>query len=135
MNDDAHTLDCPANSYAGSKPCTCGAPVPWTCPKCGTGNHSPGEDCEGNHALSLVISEVSSAIYYSDGCRELERLITCGARLGWQDYKWHVFKQSGDSVNEGHDTIQQLIESLAERQRSAVRWRRPPNNTVRKIDK
>ena len=48
-----------------------------------------------------------------DGCLEIEREITLGGRIGWQDGAWHVFKSNGESVNCGAGSIIQLILSLA----------------------
>jgi hypothetical protein len=46
------------------------------------------------------------------GCRELERHITLGAYLGWQDKKWHLFDKGGNSLTEGSDSIFKLIQQL-----------------------
>ena len=50
---------------------------------------------------------------FEDGCMELEREITCGGHIGWQEKKWHVFKKCGCSVNAGAVTLYDLILSLA----------------------
>jgi len=50
---------------------------------------------------------------FEDGCLELEREITLGGNIGWQDQKWHVFRESGDSVNAGAGSLFDLIISLS----------------------
>ena len=50
---------------------------------------------------------------FEDGCMKLEREITCGGHIGWQEMKWHVFKKCGCSVNAGAGTLFELILSLA----------------------
>jgi hypothetical protein len=49
---------------------------------------------------------------FNYGCRELERQITLGAYLGWQDKKWHLFDKGGNSLTEGSDSIFKLIQQL-----------------------
>jgi hypothetical protein len=48
-----------------------------------------------------------------DGCLELEREITLGGRIGWQERRWHVFRESGDSVTAGSKSLFELICSLS----------------------
>jgi len=50
---------------------------------------------------------------FEDGCMELEREITCGSHVGWQEGKWHVFRECGCSVNAGAGSLRDLILSLA----------------------
>jgi hypothetical protein len=51
---------------------------------------------------------------FSVGTLVLEREITCGGHIGWQDGKWHLFRSCGCSVNNGAETLYMLIESLAD---------------------
>jgi hypothetical protein len=50
---------------------------------------------------------------FHDGCLEIEREITSGSHIGWQDMRWHVFKSCGCSVNAGAATLYDLILSMA----------------------
>ncbi|NCU40180.1 hypothetical protein EOL73_00290 [Candidatus Saccharibacteria bacterium] len=52
----------------------------------------------------------------SDGFLELEREITCGSYIGWQDQKWHLFYKNGESVNDGRQSLFELVLSLSENQ-------------------
>ena len=55
----------------------------------------------------------SLVVCLEDGCLALEREITLGGEVGWQDRTWHLFKASGDSVNMGAGSLFELIVSLA----------------------
>lgn len=63
---------------------------------------------------------------FQDGCCELERLITLGAHVGWQDRKWHVFQECGCSVNDGAGTLCHRSNIRADaRGKSVLRSKRP----------
>lgn len=50
----------------------------------------------------------------SDGCLVLERELTCGGKIGWQDGVWHLFQSCGCSVTSGAKSLEDLILSLAD---------------------
>jgi hypothetical protein len=66
---------------------------------------------EAKPASGCTVEEIVGC--FQDGCLELEREITSGSHIGWQDMKWHVFKACGCSVNAGAATLYDLILSLA----------------------
>ena len=76
------------------------------CPKCGL-------DFRVKKRRGVSDSLDSLVGKFKDGCLELERQITIEASIGWQGGKWHVFRDSGDSLTEGSGSIYDLICSLA----------------------
>ncbi len=59
----------------------------------------------------LAVDSVSAGYVFSDGCLELERQITLGARIGWQDEMWCLWRNDGEAV-ETAKTIEELIFKL-----------------------
>jgi len=53
----------------------------------------------------------SAGYVFSDGCIELERQITLGARIGWQDRMWVLWRKDGEAI-EAAKTIEELIFKL-----------------------
>ena len=66
---------------------------------------------EAKPASGCTVEVIVGSLH--DGCMELERQITIGGHIGWQDRKWHLFKACGCSVNDGASTLYDLILSLA----------------------
>ena len=47
----------------------------------------------------------------SECCQELERQLTLGAYLGWQDHQWWLFRKDGEGIESGK-TIEELLFKL-----------------------
>ena len=62
------------------------------------------------HAAEYI-DELKLQIDVSECCQELERQITLGAYLGWQDRKWWLFRKDGEGIESGK-TIEELLFKL-----------------------
>ena len=47
----------------------------------------------------------------SEAFKELERQITLGARIDWQDDEWHLWREDGEGIDSGK-SIEELIFKL-----------------------
>lgn len=54
---------------------------------------------------------VSAGYVISECCEELERQLTLGAYIGWQDRKWWLFRKDGEGIESGA-SIEELLFKL-----------------------
>ena len=59
-----------------------------------------------SHALTR-----STGYVIGECCQELERQLTLGAYLGWQDRQWWLFRKDGEGIESGK-TIEELLFKL-----------------------
>ncbi len=71
------------------------------------------EDLHRLNKTRRAVDSTNLVCCLKDGCLEIEREVTLGGKIGWQDRKWHLFNESGDSGNMGADSLFSLIISLA----------------------
>ena len=64
------------------------------------------KDYEAAHTLTR-----STGYVLSECCQELERQLTLGAYLGWQDRQWWLFRKDGEGIESGK-TIEELLFKL-----------------------
>jgi len=64
--------------------------------------------CEPEPAHALTRS---TGYVLSECCQELERQLTLGAYLGWQDRQWWLFRKDGEDIESGK-TIEELLFKL-----------------------
>ena len=61
-------------------------------------------------AKNETLNEPSGYVV-SECCQELERQLTLGAYLGWQDRQWWLFRKDGEGIESGK-TIEELLFKL-----------------------
>ena len=66
---------------------------------------------DGRESGKATNDSTDSSHVISEGCLELERQLTLGSYIGWQDSQWWLFRKDGEGIQSGR-SIEELLFKL-----------------------